>query len=124
MSNPIEMMYQGTIPNIMNMNTPYSLKDCVQMTVQMHLATVGGKNINNLYELVLGEMEQAMIERVLDYTDGNESRTAKILGISRGTLRQRRKAFGHYDRKYRKKYTDQGSFQSTAEHDDESDTAE
>lgn len=81
----------------LNQTTYPSLRECVQRLVQRHLATMGAKHTNNLYELVSLEMEQALIERVLDYTDGNESRTAKILGISRGTLRQRRKIFGHYD---------------------------
>lgn len=92
-SNEMEMMYRHPIQQ-----SNISLRECVQRLVQKHLATMGAKNTKNLYEIILQEMEQALIERVLDYTDGNESRTAKILGISRGTLRQRRKIFGHYDR--------------------------
>lgn len=90
--------------NLQTKTNPVSLRDSVQFTVQNYLATVGGKHINNLHELVVNEVERALIERVLDYTDGNESRTAKILGISRGTLRQRRKQFGHYDKKYHNDY--------------------
>jgi Fis family transcriptional regulator len=93
MTNHIERSAYHQIENV----SP-SLRECVQRLVQRHLATMGAKHTTNLYELVSQEMEQALIERVLDYTDDNESRTAKILGISRGTLRQRRKLFGHYEK--------------------------
>jgi Fis family transcriptional regulator len=74
------------------------LRDIVQSVVQQHLTTITSTNkITDLYDRIISEMERALIERVLDYTGGNESRTAKILGISRGTLRQRRKRFGHYE---------------------------
>jgi len=73
------------------------LRETVQSVVQQHLASASSKSITNLYDIVITEMEKALIERVLDYTGGNESRAAKILGISRGTLRQRRKQFGHYE---------------------------
>ncbi len=76
MNNPIDLsVYQ------LNQTTYPSLRECVQRLVQRHLATIGAKYTNNLYELVSLEMEQALIERVLDYTDGNESRTAKILEL-------------------------------------------
>lgn len=75
------------------------LKDCVRHVVEQHIASFQGKNISDLYDLIIGDMEQALIERVLEYTGGNESRAAKILGISRGTLRQRRREYGHYESK-------------------------
>ena len=74
-----------------------SLKESVESLVKRHLAVVGLKNTRNLYELTLAEMEKALLEIVLDITGGNETRTSDILGISRSTLRERRKKFGHYD---------------------------
>ena len=38
-------------------------------------------------DLVLGEVERPLFKAVMDYTDGNQSQAAGILGINRGTLR-------------------------------------
>ena len=46
---------------------------------------------NNLYSIIIQKVEQPLIETVLDQTDGNLSRAAKILGLSRITLRKKLK---------------------------------
>ena len=46
------------------------------------------KNIANLYQLVLTEVEKPLLETVLEYTNDNQSLAAKWLGISRNTLRK------------------------------------
>jgi Fis family transcriptional regulator len=38
---------------------------------------------------VIGEVEKPLFRAVLNYTDGNQSRAAEILGINRGTLRKK-----------------------------------
>jgi Fis family transcriptional regulator, factor for inversion stimulation protein len=43
---------------------------------------------NNLYKLVLTEVEKPLLEIVLEYTNDNQSLAAKLLGISRNTLRK------------------------------------
>jgi Fis family transcriptional regulator len=40
-----------------------------------------------LYRTLMAEVEPPLIEEVLRYTQGNQSRTAKILGMTRNTLR-------------------------------------
>jgi two-component system, NtrC family, response regulator AtoC len=47
--------------------------------------------------LTLGEMERQAIERALDKAGHNQVRAAKLLGISRDTLRYRMKKFGLLD---------------------------
>jgi DNA-binding NtrC family response regulator len=44
--------------------------------------------------LVLEDIEIQILKQALDSTDGNQVRTAKLLGISRDTLRYRMKKFG------------------------------
>jgi DNA-binding protein Fis len=39
-----------------------------------------------LFEEAVGEFEKKFIKRVLDKSDGNQSRAAKVLGIHRNTL--------------------------------------
>lgn len=47
----------------------------------------------DLYRMVLEEVEKPLFERVLNYSGGNQSRAAEVLGINRGTLRKKLK---HY----------------------------
>ena len=50
---------------------------------------LNGHRPGDLYQLVLGEVEKPLFEAVLDYTNGNQSEAAEILGINRGTLRKK-----------------------------------
>jgi two-component system nitrogen regulation response regulator GlnG len=43
----------------------------------------------NLYAEALAHMERMLLTRVLRRTDGNQSKAAKILGITRGSLRNK-----------------------------------
>ena len=47
-----------------------------------------------MYELVLSEIEAPMLEEVMTYTRGNQTRAANLLGINRGTLRKKLKKYG------------------------------
>ena len=47
----------------------------------------------DLYDLVMGEVERPLFKAVMDYTDGNQSQAAGILGINRGTLRKKLKTY-------------------------------
>jgi Fis family transcriptional regulator len=42
---------------------------------------------------VLGQIEPPLFEAVLDYTSGNQSRAAEILGLNRATLRKKLKQY-------------------------------
>ena len=53
-----------------------------------------GKYPGNLHQLILKEMEVALFEKILEYTNGYETRTAKILNISRNTFRTKCKEYG------------------------------
>lgn len=48
----------------------------------------------DLYELVMGEVEPALIAATMKYVSGNQSRAAKILGINRGTFRKKLSHYG------------------------------
>jgi DNA-binding NtrC family response regulator len=49
---------------------------------------------DNLYAETLQQMEMYLITRVLEFTEGNQTRAAEILGITRGKVRNRVKQFG------------------------------
>lgn len=42
--------------------------------------------VNNLYSVVIKEVEIAMIRKVMNWSSRNKTQAAKILGISRNTL--------------------------------------
>ena len=58
---------------------------------------VGGRvaaNSENLYAEALERMEREVLMRVLKHTDGNQLRAARILGITRGSLRTKTRTLG------------------------------
>lgn len=75
-------------PDMASVN-PISLQDSVNQALQQYVAKLDGQTPANLYSLVLAEVEKPLIEMVLKLTNGNQSKAAIILGISRGTLRKK-----------------------------------
>lgn len=73
------------------------LHDSVRQALDNYLAHLKGQMPSNLYELILAEVEQPLMEAVMEYTKGNQSRAAIVLGLSRGTLRKKLKQYGLLD---------------------------
>jgi Fis family transcriptional regulator len=72
-----------------------NLKETLEASVRQYLGTVGNETqTSNLYELVLDEIEEPLIKTVLESLRYNQVKTAKLLGISRGTLRKKMKKYG------------------------------
>jgi DNA-binding protein Fis len=55
---------------------------------------VGSASMSNLHELVMERVERPLFKAVLEWTGGNQSRAAEILGLHRNTLRAKLKALG------------------------------
>lgn len=73
------------------------LHDSVRQALESYFAQLKGQPPTNLYELVLAEVEVPLLEAVMEYTKGNQSRAAILLGLSRGTLRKKLKIYGMLD---------------------------
>jgi Fis family transcriptional regulator, factor for inversion stimulation protein len=58
-----------------------------------YFSKLNGHKPGDLYQLVLGEVERPLFQAVLEYTHGNQSEAAEILGINRGTLRKKLKTY-------------------------------
>jgi DNA-binding protein Fis len=51
-------------------------------------------NKDSLYADVMTEVEMALIQESLRQTDGNQTQAARLLGISRPTLKEKIEKFG------------------------------
>jgi Fis family transcriptional regulator len=70
--------------------TQSALAECVERTVRRYLTDMGDTACSEgLYALVLRELEVAMLREALAFHDGNQSRTADVLGINRATLHKK-----------------------------------
>lgn len=63
------------------------LRQHVQSTINRYLKDMGNTVPENLYQMLLAEVEPPLIEEILKSTGGNQSRAAGMLGITRNTLR-------------------------------------
>lgn len=73
-----------------------ALSECVSRTVHRYLDDIGHSPCMNkdLYALVMSEVETPLLREVLAWHDGNQSRAADMLGISRATLHKKLLAHG------------------------------
>jgi len=74
-----------------------TLRSSVKGSLDSYFSKLGDALTNNLYEMVLGEIEKPLLETVMEYTRGNQSKAAILLGLSRGTLRKKLKIYGFID---------------------------
>ncbi|VAW50556.1 DNA-binding protein Fis [hydrothermal vent metagenome] len=69
------------------------LSHAVKHSIRRYLFELEGTQPNNMYELVLKQIEQPLFEAILDHTKGNQSRAAELLGLNRGTLRKKLRSY-------------------------------
>jgi len=69
------------------------LHTLVEQALQDYLQQLNGTPPNNLYDLILQEVEKPLLQTVLQHTRHNQTRAAAYLGINRGTLRKKLKQY-------------------------------
>ena len=79
-----------TVPEIHT--TP--LRDSVKNAVEKYFEHLDGQPITGLYDIVLCEIEEPLLQTLMRLTHGNQSLTARVLGLSRGTLRKKLEQYG------------------------------
>jgi Fis family transcriptional regulator, factor for inversion stimulation protein len=70
------------------------LREHVALSVRRYLRDLNGCDADDVYEIVLREMEIPLFVEVLNHCEGNQSRAAAMLGIHRATLRKKLKDYG------------------------------
>lgn len=74
--------------------TPHeSLSSHVERAVRQYFKTLEDVEPSNLYDIMLTQLEKPLLSVVLEQTRGNQSKTAEILGLNRGTLRKKLKIY-------------------------------
>ena len=68
---------------------PVPLNKHVELCVEQYFSDLDGECPVGLYERVISEVEKPLIEVVMKKNLGNQTRTAKMLGINRNTLRKK-----------------------------------
>ena len=61
--------------------------------LDQYFTTLNGDRPGDLYDLVISEVERPLFKAVMDFTHGNQSQAACILGLNRGTLRKKLRTY-------------------------------
>lgn len=69
------------------------LGECVSRVLKLYFKDMENHFNGDLYNLIMSEVEKPLVEKVMTYTNNNQSNAASILGISRGTLRKKIKLY-------------------------------
>ncbi|MFA7282350.1 MAG: helix-turn-helix domain-containing protein [Sterolibacterium sp.] len=70
------------------MNTN-DIADCVRRSLNRYFRDLDGQRPNPIYDMVLKNVEQSMLETVMHHAAGNQTVAADMLGINRNTLRRK-----------------------------------
>ena len=70
------------------------LGSAVQTALRHYFRDMDDHPPENVYDMVISEVERPLFEAVMRHTRGNQSKAAKILGINRSTLRKKLEHYG------------------------------
>lgn len=85
----------STVVNpVLEQDATTPLCDLVKQSIEGYFSQLDGEAPSNLYELVLAQTEAPLLTTVMRFVQGNQSKAATLLGISRNTLR---KKLAHYN---------------------------
>lgn len=74
--------------------TDYSLNEHITDSVGQYLKSMNGAAISDMYDMVIAEVEEPLLEAVMQHVKFNQSLAARFLGLSRGTLRKKLERYG------------------------------
>jgi Fis family transcriptional regulator, factor for inversion stimulation protein len=78
-----------TSASTLSIKQDQGLQELVYSLVTRFLAENKNKSIEDLYDMILSEVEPPLLQAVMERRRGNQLQAAKMLGISRGTIRKK-----------------------------------
>jgi transcriptional regulator with PAS, ATPase and Fis domain len=89
----LESLNQGNIIRLAHKDNIRDLAFIKERAIELGDSWYSEKR-GQLYKSVLSEIEKPLIEHVLERTEGNQFKAAKILGVNRNTMRVKIKKLG------------------------------
>jgi Fis family transcriptional regulator len=71
-----------------------TLRSNVEEVMKHYFANLKGEEPRHVYDFFMDEIEEPLLHAVMKFVNSNQSEAARILGLSRGTLRTKLKKFG------------------------------
>jgi len=65
------------------------LANSVKTSLDQYFKDLDGQPPHAVYDMVLSCIEKPLLEYVMQYSAGNQSKAAEILGVNRNTLRKK-----------------------------------
>lgn len=70
------------------------LSACVRRVMETYFRDLDGEEPRAVYDMVIKCVERPLLEMVLNFAEGNQTRAAALLGMNRNTLRKKMKTYG------------------------------
>ena len=70
-----------------------TLRGCVTKSLRDYFANLEDASVSDLYNLVISEVEAPLLESVMNFVKGNQTKASEMLGLNRGTLRKKLKEY-------------------------------
>lgn len=80
--------------NTFSDSTECTLRSNVEEVMRHYFANLNGEEPCNVYDFFMDEIEEPLLHAVMKFVNDNQSEAARLLGVSRGTLRSKLKKFG------------------------------
>ncbi len=90
----VESLEQKESSSFEILNQQTTLRESVELAMKNYFAQLDNEKPSDIYNLVLAEVEAPLMESVMAYTQGNQTKASQVLGLNRGTLRKKLKMYG------------------------------
>ena len=70
-----------------------NLPDNIDTLLDQYFNDLDGDEPTSIYEMVINTIEKPLLLYIMNKTEGNQSKAAKMLGLNRNTLRKKLKQY-------------------------------
>ena len=74
----------------------HTLHDYVCLMLDKYFEQLDNEKPNNVHNMVMREVESALLKSMLVFTKKNQSKAAEFLGLSRSTLRKKLREYDYH----------------------------